>query len=142
LSGFLLDTNVISELAKGPRSNPHVVAWALAADEMTFFLSVLTMGEIRKGIEKVASVSRKAELEAFIAATVERFSGRIMPFDAATADRWGRLVGRCELNGVKPPPAIDSMIAAIAIEHGFTLVTRNVSDFQFAEVALLNPWLG
>jgi predicted nucleic acid-binding protein len=108
---------------------------------MTFFLSVFTMGEIRKGIEKVASAWRKAGLEAFVAATVERFSGRIMPFDATTADRWGRLVGRCELNGVKPP-AIDSIIAAIAIEHGFTLVTRNVSDFQFAEVALLNPWLG
>lgn len=141
MSGFLLDTNVISELAKGPRSDPRVVAWALAADEMTFFLSVLTMGEIRKGIEKVASSSRKAELEAFIAATVERFSGRIVSFDAATADRWGRLVGRCEINGVKPP-AIDSMIAAIAIEHDFTLVTRNVGDFRFAEVALLNPWLG
>jgi predicted nucleic acid-binding protein len=140
LSGFLLDTNVISELAKGSRSDPRVVAWALAADEMTFYLSVLTMGEIRKGIEKVTSPSRKAELEAFIAATVERFSGRIMSFDAATADRWGRLVGRCELKGVKPP-AIDSMIAAIAIEHGFTLVTRNVDDFQFSEVALLNPWL-
>jgi predicted nucleic acid-binding protein len=140
LSGFLLDTNVISELAKGARSNQRVVAWALAADEMTFHLSVFTMGEIRKGIEKVASPSKKAEFEAFIAATAHRFAGRIVSFDAAVADRWGRLVGRCELTGVKPP-AVDSMIAAIAIEHGFTLVTRNVQDFTFAEVALLNPWL-
>ena len=140
MSGFLLDTNVISELAKGTRSNLNVVAWALAGDEMTFHLSVLTMGEIRKGIEKVASPSKKAELEAFIAATAYRFTGRIVSFDAAVADRWGRLVGRCELSGVKPP-AVDSMIAAIAIEHGFTLVTRNVEDFRFTEVALLNPWL-
>jgi predicted nucleic acid-binding protein len=139
LSGFLLDTNVISELAKGTRSDPRVVSWALAGDEVTFHLSVLTMGEIRKGIEKVVSPLRKAELEAFIAATTERFSGRIVPFDAAVADRWGRLVGRSELKGVKPP-AVDSMIAAIAIEHDLTLVTRNIQDFQFAEVAVLNPW--
>ena len=139
MSSFLLDTNVISELAKGPRSDPHVVSWAQAADEMTFYLSGLTMGEIRKGIEKISSPSRQAELEAFMEATTKRFSGRIVAFDAAVADRWGRLVGRSELKGVKPP-AIDSMIAAIAIEHGFTLVTRNSKDFQFAEVAILNPW--
>jgi tRNA(fMet)-specific endonuclease VapC len=112
----------------------------LAADEMTFYLSVLTMGEIRKGIEKVVSPMRKAELEAFIAATTERFSGRIVPFDAAVADRWGHLVGRSELKGITPP-AVDSMIAAIAIERDFTLVTRNAIDLQFTEVAVLNPWL-
>jgi len=139
LRGFLLDTNVISELGKGARSNRGVVEWALAADEMSFHLSVFTMGEIRKGIEKVSSPSKRAEFEGFIAATSNRFAGRIVDFDAAAADRWGRLVGRCELSGVKPP-AVDSMIAAIAIEHGFTLVTRNLQDFRFAEVALLNPW--
>jgi predicted nucleic acid-binding protein len=139
LSGFLLDTSIVSELAKGVRSDPRVVSWAMAADEMTFHLSVFTMGEIRKGIEKVGSASRKAELEAFLVATAERFSGRIVPFDAAVADRWGRLVGRSESKGVKAP-AVDSMIAAIAIEHGFTLVTRNVRDFRFTDVAMLNPW--
>jgi predicted nucleic acid-binding protein len=95
------------------------------------------MGEIRGGIEQVASTSKKGKLDAFIDAMAHLFMGRVASFDAATADRRGRLVGRCKIRGVKPP-AVDSMIAAI--EHGFTLVTRNVNDFLFAEIAVLNPW--
>lgn len=97
------------------------------------------MGEIRKGIEKVSSAAKKASLEAFVARMHLRFDQRILPIDAAVIDRWGKLCGASEAKGIKLP-AIDSLIAATAIEHNLTLVTRNVSDFKLMGCAPVNPW--
>lgn len=136
---YLLDTCVISELvAREP--NPRVVAWVDSIEEARLYLSVLTIGEIRKGIEKLPSSERRAVLEAWLTdSLLTRFAGRIAPIDTETMLTWGRLTGALEAAGT-PMPAIDSLIAATALHRGFTLVTRNVDDFRRAGVSLINPW--
>lgn len=109
-----------------------------AADESTLYLSVLTMGEIRKGIEKVADATRRAVLEAFFQQLAQRFAGRILACDEAVAERWGRLTGQSEARNIRLP-AIDSLLAATALEHDLTLVTRNVRDFRNMPIAVLDP---
>jgi tRNA(fMet)-specific endonuclease VapC len=135
----LLDTNVVSELiARSP--NPKVVSWIDAVDPMAVHLSVITIGEIRKGIEKLPASARKAELQTWLEHDLLlRFQGRIAPITTETMLRWGELVGRLEMRG-RSLTAIDSLIAASALEHGFRLATRNVSDFADTGVALVNPW--
>lgn len=136
---YLLDTCVISELvARDP--NPRVVAWVDSIEEARLYLSVLTIGEIRKGIEKLPSTERRAVLETWLTdSLLARFAGRIAPIDTETMLTWGRLTGALEAAGT-PMPAIDSLIAATALHRGFTLVTRNVDDFRRAGVSLINPW--
>ncbi len=136
---YLLDTCVISELvARDP--DPRVVAWVDSVEEARLYLSVLTVGEIRKGIEKLPNSERRAALETWLSdGLLVRFAGRIAPVDTETMLTWGRLTGALEAAG-KPMPAIDSLIAATVLHSGFTLVTRNVDDFRHAGVSLINPW--
>jgi toxin FitB len=136
VSGFLLDTNVLSELIK-PRSEPAVVQWIDRTDEELLYLSVLTIGEIRKRIISHADSIRRARLEAWLSSDlIVRFAGRILPVEIDVAQRWGRiraLAGR-------PLPVIDSLLAATAQQHNLTLVTRNVEDVRGTGVAVFNPW--
>ena len=132
---YLLDTNVISEtIKKAP--NEKVLNWLAAIDAQNFSLSVLTLGEIRKGIEKLSDQSKKQKIIQWLETDlIEYFEGRIIDVDAAVADRWG-----CVLSA-KAMPAIDALIAASAIVHNQKLVTRNTKDFTgIAGLELINPW--
>jgi predicted nucleic acid-binding protein len=136
---YLLDTNVISELvARIP--NPQVINWIDALDTDSVYLSVVTIGEIRKGIEKLPDSTRKISLENWLSNDLlVRFTGHILVLDIAAMLNWGELIGRLERLG-RPLPAIDSLIAALAIHHGCTLVTRNEEDFKDTGVVVINPW--
>lgn len=136
---FLLDTCVISELvAKKP--NEQVLQWIDTVDPAAVYLSVVTIGEICKGIEKLPGSKRKASLEKWLDdELLVRFSGRIASIDTDVMLLWGKLVARLEVAG-KTMSAIDSLIAAIALHGKFHLVTRNEEDFRNAGVPILNPW--
>jgi len=136
---YLLDTCVISELvAKHP--NPQVVDFVDALDSDDVYLSVITIGEIAKGIEKLPKSKRKQELHSWLKEDLlVRFDGRIIPLDTEVLMQWGVLVGRLELTGVTLP-AIDSLIAATVLTYKLTLVTRNVDDFSGTGVEIVNPW--
>jgi len=135
----ILDTCVISELVT-KKPNPQVVAFVDALDDDDIFLSVITIGEIIKGIEKLSDSPRKLELRQWLHDDLlARFQGRILPLDTDTVIGWGELTARTESIG-KPMPAIDSLIAATALNNKMTLVTRNVSDFAGAGIEIANPW--
>jgi toxin FitB len=136
---YLLDTNIISELvARNP--NSQVVAWIDALDTNSVYLSVVTIGEIRKGIEKLPDSSRKTSLNGWLNDDLlVRFAGRILALDVVVMLGWGELTGRLEGVG-RTLPAIDSMIAALAIHHNCSLVTRNEEDFKGTGVNVINPW--
>lgn len=136
---YLLDTCVISELvAKSP--NEKVVGWVRSIPEDSLYMSVITIGEIKKGIERLSESKRKHDLNAWLNdELLERFKNRLSVLDVAVLSEWGRLVARLESEG-KMMPAIDSLIAATALLNGFTLVTRNVADFAATGVEVLNPW--
>ena len=141
MSGFLLDTNVISELVR-PRPDPRVVRWMDTTDEELFFLSVLTLGEIRKGITVLTDPARKVRLEAWLSGNLlPRFEGRILPIDQAIAERWGQITGSLAAQG-SPLPVIDGLLAATALDHNLTLVTRNTRDVALTRVAVFDPWTG
>lgn len=136
---YLLDTCVISELV-AKRPDPRVTAWIDNIDSETAFLSAITLGEIRKGIEKLPDSDRKSTLQAWLRDELSiMFSGRVLPIDTPVALRWGELTGALESRG-KKMDAIDSLIAATALHHHCRLVTRNEDDFKHSGVALLNPW--
>ncbi len=138
MSGFLLDTNCISELVR-IRPDPNVIRWLEAANEQTLFLSVLSLGEIRKGIV-TAPPNRQAHLHRWLNIELRRrFEGRILPIDAAVSERWGIVIAEAKQTG-KTIPVIDSLIAATALHHNLTVVSRNVGDFQQAKVPIVNPW--
>ena len=140
MSGFLLDTNGISELVR-PRPEPRVTAWIDAIDESLLYLSVLTLGEIRRGIAALREGSRRVALEAWLDSDlVLRFSGRILPIDEPVADRWGRLTAQATTAKIALP-VIDGLLAATAAHHNLTLVTCNTRDVQITGVPLFNPWL-
>ena len=133
---YLIDTNVLSELRRKLLS-PKVVHWFSQRPAGTLYLSVLTLGEILKGIEALTESERRLLLLDWLETELPAFfSGRILPIDAAVADRWGRLIAQAG----RPLPAIDSLLAATAALHGFSLVTRNVRDVQGLGVQLINPW--
>ncbi len=139
MSGFLLDTNVISELVK-PKPNPNVTHWVDATDEDLLYLSVLTLGEIRKGITSVPDAARRIKLETWLdRELVLRFSDRILPIDLAIADRWGRLTGTATARK-SPLPVIDGLLAATAVHYDLTLVTRDTRHLNNTGVAYFNPW--
>lgn len=139
MTGFLLDTNVISELTK-PRPEPRVTSWIRKTSEELLYLSVLTLGEIRKGIVKVAEPSRRMSLESWLDRDVVlRFAGRILAVDQRIADRWGQISGWAALRN-KPIPVIDSLLAATALEHNLILVTRNTNDVAGHGAEIFNPW--
>lgn len=136
---FLLDTNVVSEWVK-PRPDPGVIGWLANADEDRVFLSVVTLAELRYGIERMAESNRRVRLDSWLRDELPlRFEGRVLPIDAAEADAWGRIVARCEAAG-RPIGTAGAFLAAIAETHGLTLVTRNTSEFEIAATATLNPW--
>jgi predicted nucleic acid-binding protein len=141
MSGFLLDTNCISELVK-LRPAPGVVDWIEAADEAILYLSVLTLGEIRKGLAGLAQGRRRTHLETWLEVELqERFAGRIVPIDAAIADRWGLITAAAKAKG-KTLSVIDGLLAATALHYNLTVVSRNAADFAMAQVQVLNPWQG
>lgn len=140
MSGFLLDTNVISELIK-PRPERRVASWIAATDEDLLYLSVLTLGEIRKGIALVGNASRRVTLEAWLDGDlVLRFAGRILPVDQGVADRWGRISAKASA-AKSPLPVIDGLLAATALHRNLTFVTRNTKDISAAGVPTFNPWV-
>ena len=139
MSGFLLDTNCISELVR-VKPEPRVLEWMEAADEGLLYLSVLTLGEIRKGLAVLPQSKRRTHLEAWLEVELQaRFSGRILPIDAAVADRWGVLAADAKRKG-KALSTIDALLAATALHYNLTVVSRNVSDFANTQVPVLNPW--
>ena len=136
MSGFLLDTNVVSELVR-KKPEPKVVQWIQDTDEELLYLSVLTIGEIRKGITLHPDAARRVKLEAWLSCDLkQRFLGRILSLDENVADRWGVIVGLA----ANPIPVIDGLLAATAFEHNLTFVTRNSSDVSATGVPLFNPW--
>jgi toxin FitB len=135
---FLLDTNAISEWQK-PRPNPGVIAWMDSADEEKLFLSVVTLAELRYGVERMPTGSRRRRYEQWLEHELPlRFEGRILSVNLGIADAWGRIVARCASDG-KPISAIDGFLAATAEVHGLTLVTRNAQHFTVLKT-VLNPW--
>jgi toxin FitB len=133
---WLLDTNVVSELRKGARCDTNVAAWYAAVESDEIYLSVVTVGELRKGIEKIRRRDDRAAaaLEEWLAGLLAAFSDRILPVDPPIAELWGRF------NVPDPPPVLDSLLAATASAHGLTLATRNVRDVARTGVACVNPF--
>jgi toxin FitB len=139
MSGFLLDTNLISEVVR-PRPEARVLEWLDAVDESLLYLSVLTLGEIRKGLAGLSPGKRRLHLESWLDVELQtRFSGRILPVDVAVANRWGLLAAQAKSRG-KPLAVIDGLLAATAFQNNLTLVTRNASDFANTRVPVINPW--
>jgi predicted nucleic acid-binding protein len=133
---WLIDTNIVAEVRKGPRCHPTVAAWWAGVAEADLFLSVLTLGEVRKGIESLRprDAARAGLLEAWLAELAEAFGPRILPIDAAVAAGWGRMAAG------RSVPVIDALLAATARLHGLVLVTRNAVDLAGLDVRLLNPF--
>lgn len=139
MTRFLLDTNVVSEFRRTAPS-PKVLAWLGSSDQEALYLSVVTLGEIRRGIERTGDSTKKRTLNAWLALTVRpQFGDRILPIDERVAGRWGSMLGTAARRG-HPIPPIDAFLAATALEHDMTLVTRNARDFAGTGVTLLNPW--
>jgi toxin FitB len=139
MSGYLLDTNCISEIVR-PHPEPRVIRWLEATDERLLYLSVLTLGEIRKGVAGLPQSKRRKRLELWLELELPaRFSGRVLPINVAVADRWGVLTADARRKGAAIA-AIDGLLAATALHFNLTLVSRNVSDFASTHVLLLDPW--
>jgi len=136
---YLLDTCVISEIIK-PKPDKNVISWLTNQDESELFLSVLTFGEIEKGIEKAPDKVRKKKLKLWVEEDLkQRFEGRVLPIDLKTTTQWGSLQGKSEQAG-KPMPAIDGLIAVSGLVNNCIVVTRNTSDMEQSTVELFDPW--
>ncbi|MCX6612213.1 MAG: type II toxin-antitoxin system VapC family toxin [Acidobacteria bacterium] len=139
MNGFLLDTNVPSENVR-PRPDPKLTAWLKAQKLEELYLSVITCGELRKGISSLDEGKRKTDLESWYRVDLlERFSGRILTLTQTIAERWGDLESRRQLIG-RPMQVPDAQIAATALEHNLILVTRNIKHFDGIGVEIVNPW--
>ena len=137
MSGFLLDTNIISEARKAERANSNVQQWLESVDDEVLFLSVLALGEIRRGIEQIRprdAVQARA-LERWLAGLERTYRDRLLPITAQIAQRWGRL------SAIRPISAVDGLMAATADVHELTLVTRNVDDVAHMGINVLNPFV-
>ena len=133
---YLLDTNVLSELVRA-KPNEAVLAWFSEVPDESLYISVLTIGEIRKGEEGLSDGKRKEKLRLWLEHELpEWFGGRVLDIDAAVAERWGRL----QADAQRPIPAIDSLLAATALHHELRMVTRNNKDFDDAALEVINPW--
>lgn len=138
---FLLDTNIVSETVR-PKLEPRVLAWVEQQNPPELFLASMTIGELMRGARKIKEAPRRTVYERWIEGDLtEQFEGRILPFDDKAARTWGRLMGDGDRKGLTPA-TVDAQIAAIAIDHGLVLVTRNVRDFQHFELEIRNPWDG
>ena len=133
---YLLDTNVLSELRR-KTPDAGVSTWFAQRPASSLYLSVLTLGELRKGIEGVREPARRLALTDWVQSDLCMFFlGRILDVDAQVADRWGKLVA----SAGRPVPAIDSLLAATALVHGLSMVTRNAKDFASLGLEVINPW--
>jgi len=136
---YLIDTNVISELVR-PKPDAIVLDWFSRTPDEALFLSVLSLGEIRKGVEKLTNpeeAPRREKLRLWLEHDLrDWFGSRILPIGPDVADHWGRLLAQAG----RPVPAIDSLLAATALHHDLRLVTRNTRDFDYAGLEVINPW--
>jgi toxin FitB len=140
MSGFLVDTNVPSELVRS-RPEPRIETWLSAQNLDTLFMSAVSFGELRKGITLLSPGKRKAELESWMEGDLSLlFSGRILSVTRSIAERWGILDAKRQLAG-RPLNMADGLLAATALEHDLTLVTRNVKHFDQLGVTVFNPWI-
>jgi toxin FitB len=140
MSGFLLDTNVLSEFNRRGDPNPSVKHWLENADSGSLYASVLTLAEIRFGVELLPVSKRRTQLEEWLEHDLPAWFGdRILPIGRAVADRWGVLRAEAQMNG-RPLSVVDGLLAATALEHGLTLVSRNISDFVVLGLEVVNPW--
>jgi toxin FitB len=136
---FLLDTSLVSEMVK-PVPDPGVLRWLAQCEEDNLFLSVLTIGELEKGIAKLEDSRRRSRLANWVHKDlVSRFGSRLLSIDLAVAVRWGALVGDSERRG-KSLPVIDSLLAATCLVYGLIVATRNQVDFKRCEVQCFDPW--
>lgn len=133
---YLIDTNIISEIRKGRRCNPNVASWYERISDDSLYLSVLVLGEIRKGVERMRGrdPAQSRALENWLLAVTQAFSDRILTVDRAVSDEWGRL------NAARPVPVIDCLLAATSKVHRMTLVTRNTADLAGLDIDLLDPF--
>ena len=134
---FLADTNIISEVRKGPRCDENVARWYSQIGEPDIFISVIALGEIRKGVEQLRlrrDLSQAAMLEIWLHELSERFEDRILPIDSKISDIWGRI------SSIRPVPIADGLMAATAIHHDLTLATRNVRDVEELGASVTNPF--
>jgi|SRR5699024_307263 len=136
---YLIDTDCISELAK-PNPNENVIRWFDNHNELDFYLSVITFGEIRKGIEKLPSSKKKRRLNHWLNEDLlHRFKNRVLDITLTEVNKWGRTLAEAENEG-EPLLAIDALIASTALVHDFAVVTRNTKDMKGSGVELINPW--
>jgi predicted nucleic acid-binding protein len=139
MTGFLLDTNIPSEMTR-TRPQPSVSEWLDAADDDQLYFSVVSLGEILKGVTVLPESKRRSQLQQWLDETLRPwFQGRILSVNESIAERWGVLAGQCQLRG-RPLKVVDGFIAATALEHDLTIVTRNVKDFAGLGVTVFNPW--
>ncbi len=133
---WLIDTNIISEVRKGLRCHPAVAAWWSSVEDRDLFLSTLTIGEIRKGVEavRIRDPDKARALEAWLQAILQALGPRILGIDAAVAESWGRILA------IRSVPVVDALLAATASVHGLVLVTRNATDVAGLGVRVLNPF--
>ena len=133
---YLIDTNVISEVRKGDQCDPNVADWYASIEDASIYLSVLVLGEIRKGIERAQpnDPRRARALEIWLNAVQASFADRVLPVDRLVADEWGRMTAK------RSAPSVDALLAATAKVHGLTLVTRNLSDVANLGADVLNPF--
>ena len=133
---YLIDTNIISEVRKGARCDAHVAAWYASIADEDLYLSTLVLGEIRKGVElaRPRDAGRAAALEHWLREIEVAFDGRVLGIDNAVSDQWGRM------SAIRPIPVIDGLLAATALTHNLTLVTRNDRDVDGLGVTVLNPF--
>ena len=140
MSGFLIDTNVLSEYNRPGSPDAGVKRWLETTDRQAQYVSVITLAEIQKGIELLAEGKRRAQLQLWLEQDLEAwFSGRIIPVDRRVAGRWASLVAEGARTG-KSLPAVDSLIAATALAYDLTIVTRNTRDFEGIGATIINPW--
>ena len=136
----LFDTCCISELVK-KEPNQNVVKWFADQDELSMYLSVITFGELRKGIEKLPDSKKKKELNRWIKEDLnQRFKNRVLNITIEEINKWGEILATAEKNAY-PLPAIDSLIAATALVHDLSVVTRNTKDMEGSGVEIINPWV-
>jgi predicted nucleic acid-binding protein len=133
---YLIDTNIISEIRKGARCDPNVASWYSSINDADIYLSVLVLGEIRKGVERARSndPSQARALEKWLETVVKSFAERVVPVDQFVADEWGRMSSK------RPVSTVDALLAATAKVHRMTLATRNVSDVADLGADVLNPF--
>jgi toxin FitB len=133
---YLIDTNIISEIRKGERCDSHVAAWFALIDDHDIYLSVLVLGEIRKGVERArrTDAAQARALEKWLSTIKESYGERILPIDQMVADEWGRM------SAIRPVPTVDTLLAATAKVHRMTLATRNVADVAGLGADVMNPF--